>query len=145
MCPWYGLKDHQSMFIIARFAKLRFIVIVPYKCFKNYNSKHCDSGKKDVSLQTELNQLHLFSSFVNVFFIISRVLSVETRKDCNCRWKQRLLYNSPHNRNNVNNVWFWPSISNRSPTQLMNSIMWVYVLVFVFAIQGKYSYCYTLF
>ena len=29
MCPWYGLKDHQSMFIIAGFAKLSFIVIVP--------------------------------------------------------------------------------------------------------------------
>lgn len=80
-----------------------------------------------------------------LMFFISRVLSVEIRKDYNYSWKQRLLYNGPHNRNNVNNVWFRPSISNRSPTQLMNSIMWVYVLVFVFAIQGKYSYCYTLF
>lgn len=80
-----------------------------------------------------------------LMFFISRVLSVEIRKDYNYSWKQRLLYNGPHNRNNVNNVWFRPYISNRSPTQLMNSIMWVYVLVFVFAIQGKYSYCYTLF
>ena len=92
------------MFIIARFAKLSFLVIVPISVSRIVILNTVIPAKKMQAFKTELNQLYLFSSFVNVFFIISRVLSVETRKDCNCRWQQRLLYNSPHNRNNVNNV-----------------------------------------
>lgn len=39
-----------------------------------------------------------------LMYFISCVLWVEIRKDCNIIDGTSLLYNSPHNRNNVNNV-----------------------------------------
>lgn len=69
-----------------------------------------------------------------LMYFISRELSIETRKDCNCRWTQRLLYNSPHNRNNEtmfdSGLLFQTGLPHNSWIKLCGCMCWSLSLLF---------------